>query len=248
MTIGRLEAFENIPDFMLWKQAALKQLDEFRALSSRLGLPIEVVSHHTSKSIRLPVIRISNFGGKEFYLRDDFRDVNLCVVSQEPMTLTVAQLMEGIMAPRGWDWYLNEVDRCRNYTWRGFSDEEMDDPRILRVQYTPRILRGQYTPPDTKRTLTSEVTSDQKDRWLKRMTDPEWWSRDWAGGTLHWNALHWDGDFGPGVQIYIQARPYMQGMEHLPSTPYRKDCTSFALALGDIHQAEKMIRKFLGPR
>lgn len=233
-----LDDFANINDKMIWKNAALDQIKQFKALAERLCVVPEVVGSHHSKSIELPVVRLE-INGKAILLRDNFYDVNVCVVSPEPIELSLHGIFEGVLKELDWDWYLGEIARCRGYTWDYFTDEEMEDPRILRV-----FKLHKHGKPGDEPTEWN-VRADQKDRWLKRMTCPEWWEKDWAG-----NKLCWDGAFGPGVRMFAQPHPFMQGIDAVASAgasqPYHLGCKMFSLAVGDMETSEKIIRRVCG--
>lgn len=229
-----LQTFKNIDDHMIWKGAALRQIAAFEALAERLDVELHNVSAHRSKSIELPVVKLT-VRGTDFFIRDNFYDQNVCIVAPEPIDLTLSQILRDIQSAQSWDWYLNEIARCRNYTWNYFTDEEMDDPRLLRV-----FKLHKHAKPGDK-PMEWSVNAAQKDRWLKRMTDPVWWTKDWSSGTLSWS-----GAFAPGVEIFIQPRPYMQGIEEVvpseASKPFQPGCRMFALALDSLTQVEALIR------
>lgn len=230
--MGKFDRFRQIDDDMIWKGAALRQIGEFEALAGRLQIQCEVAGSHTSKSIELPVVRFRQ-DGNLFLLRDNFYDVNLCVATSKPVTLPLAGLLEGVCKPLGWDWYLGEVAKCRGYTWDYFTDEEMDDPRILRVVKPHK---------DGGRPMEWTVRRDEKDRWIRRMTDPSWFSKDWSSGQVCW-----DGEFGPDAQLFVQDHPFAEGIEG-PSAmfePYARGATMFGLALGSMEQAETIIRRVM---
>jgi len=222
-----LNAFREIPETMLWRDSALHQIDGFRQLTRGLGFPWEVVGHHTSKSIRIPVIRIT-CGDTKVYLRDNFHDINVCMVSKSPFTTPLSVLFDGILKPLDWTWYLSEIARCRGYSWREWTDEQMDTPGLLALSddapwYTAKRL-------------------DEKARWAKRMTDPEWWSKDWASG-----AICWEGKFGPGARLWIQVHPFLEGISKVvpasATKPYEPGCKGFAIAVGNLEQVEGLIKK-----
>lgn len=232
--------FANIGAHMLWKEAALHQLRDFSALSKRLNKPAIVVGSHTSKSIPLPVVKFT-IDGYRFFLRDNFYGVNLCVLAPSPIDVPIAELFSGIIEPKDWNWYLGEIARCRGYSWKYFSDEEMDDPRILRV-FRPPEHSYDGAPREW------DCDKAEKDRWLKRMTDPEWYYKDWSH-----SKLSWDGEFGPGVQIFFQGHAFLEGISALPEVfkergwnqPYERGCKAFALDVGNFENAEKLIRKLV---
>ena len=239
-----LNSFAVIDNKMTWKSAAMNQLTVFRALDFRLGghqagHALEVVSSHTSKSIELPVIKFT-IGSKQFFIRDNFYDYNLCVVSEKLIMMPLPQFMEGIQKPLTWEWYLGGIAKCRGYTWDYFTDEEMEDPRILRV-----FKKHKHTDDPNAKPMEWSVRAEEKDLWLKRMTSPEWYSKYWSSGVISW-----EGTFGPGVDLYVQSRPFMQGIEKVVPAkahePYKFACTMFAIALGSIEQVEALIRKLAG--
>jgi hypothetical protein len=222
-----LDDFRNIPDRMTWKAAALDQIEKFRQFAEQLGFPWEVAGSHTSKSICLPVIRI-NCKDMEVYLRDNFHDLNLCVVAKQPIRTPLSVLFEGVLEPFGWDWYLEQVTRCRNYSWSGWTDEQMDMPGLL-------CLTNDAPAYAVKR-------PEVKARWCKRLTDPAWYRHDWSSGQITW-----EGEFGPGVVLWVQNHPFMQGIAELvpssASQPYKPGCTEFALALPGLDQARNLIQR-----
>lgn len=231
MTTAQIDTFKDIPDQMLWKGPALHQIENFRKLTQRLGYRWATVGHHFSKSIKLPVVRISR-KGLQFYLRDNFYDINLCAVSKEPITVPMSVLFEGVLTPQTWDWYLNEISRSRGYSWSPWTDAQMDDPDLLTVDPDPEPRR--YTH------MTKEP--GEKARWLRRMMDPTWYSHDWSSGVICWEE-----DFGPGAKLYIQEHPYLEGISSIvpkkKTQPYVTGCKGFAVALSSLEQAEALIRR-----
>lgn len=234
-----LDEFRNIRDEMYYKRAALEQLKQFEDLADRLGVEILVVSHHTSKSIRLPVVGLK-IGDNTFFLRDNFGDVNLCVRAEEPVDLSLSDLLHGACEEHDWDWYLDQIARCRNYSWDYFTDEEMDDPDILHVSKPHKM-------DPTGGKLDWSMRRGEKNRWLKRMTDPSWFYNDWSH-----SAICWEGEFGPGVRLFIQSHPYAEGIEALVPAhalkPYVRGAKDFALALNSMEAAELIIRRVSGLR
>jgi len=84
---------ENVPaDEMVWKKAAHVQFDFFHRLTWAVCPPGAdykvyktlkpiVISTHTSKSIRLPVVELRTPGGVVFTIRDNFHDYKVSVDS-----------------------------------------------------------------------------------------------------------------------------------------------------------------------
>lgn len=226
-----INKFKEVAPQMLWRGAALEQIDAFEkvvgALARRTRITAEVVGSHRSKSIDLPVVKLSTDGG-EFTLRDNFHDVNLMAILRSPATLSLEQLFAGIQEPLTWEWYLAEIERARGYSWREWSDEEMNDPRILRV-------RDKRPGCD----MWWEKKGDEKDRWATRMTSPAWFSRDWSSGEFTW-----DGDFGPGVKLYRQDHAYAEGIDVTTTNrKYVKGVNDFIVATNTLTSAITMIER-----
>lgn len=83
MNHNPLDGWEDtIRDTMLWKGNATGQLDWFKKLGELTGCErLEIVSKHTSKSIDLPVVKLSR-PGLSMILRDNFHDIKLSVDSK----------------------------------------------------------------------------------------------------------------------------------------------------------------------
>jgi hypothetical protein len=231
-----IDKFKEVAPEMFWRGAALDQIDKFEktvaALAKRLRVTAEVVGSHRSKSIDLPVVKLSTDAG-EFTMRDNFYDINLMAVLRGPSTLSLKQLFADIQEPLTWEWYLAEIDRARNYSWREWTDEEMNDPRILRVR--------------DKRDGTNmwwEKKSDEKDRWQNRMSNPAWYNRDWAS-----NEITWDDAFGPGVELFCQGHAYAEGIKVTTSNrKYLKGVSDFIIATDTLASATTMIERLhIGP-
>lgn len=229
MSSVALDKFKDIPNQMLWREGGLRQIEQFRSFAEALGFPWDVVGHHTSKSIKLPVIRIT-CGSLNIYLRDNFHDINVCVVgdAKQPITIPMSVLFDGILPTLTWDWYLDQVSKCRNYSWREWTDEQMNTPGLLALS------------DDAPSYAVKEI--GVKARWVRRMTDPAWFG-DWSRGQILW-----DGEFGPGVTLRIQDHPFLEGISELIPLkgvykPYKPGCHSFALALYDMEQATNLIKR-----
>lgn len=234
MPIINIDKFKAVAPEMLWKDAAAHQFDAFEkaiaAFATRFRATAEVVGSHRSKSIDLPVVKLSTDVG-EFTLRDNFHDVNLMVVLRNPSTLSLEQIFTGIQEPLTWEWYLDEIDRARNYTWREWADDEMNDPRILRI-------RDKRPGCD----MWWEKKGEEKDRWAARLTSPAWYSHDWSSGELTW-----DGDFGPGVKLYRQDHAFAEGMDDKTTNRrYVKGVSDFIVAIGTLASTFTIIERLHG--
>lgn len=228
-----IDKFKEVEPRMLWRGAALSQIDEFEkavaAIATRFRATAEVVGSHRSKSIDLPVVKISTDAG-EFTLRDNFHDINLMAILLRPSPLSLEKLFDGIQEPLTWEWYLAEIERARGYSWREWSDDEMSDPRILRV-------RDKRPGCD----MWWEKKGDEKDRWTTRMTSPAWHGRDWSSGEFAW-----DGDFGPGVKLFRQGYAYAEGINITTSNRrYVKGVSDFIIATDALTSAMTMIERLV---
>jgi hypothetical protein len=129
LRIFDIDKLKTVAPQMRWQDAATSQIDEFEkaiaAFATRFPATAEVVGSHCSKSIDLPVVKLSTDVG-EFTLRDNFHDINLMAIFRSPSTLSLKQLFADIQEPLTWEWHLAEIDRCRGYSWREWSDEEMN--------------------------------------------------------------------------------------------------------------------------
>ncbi len=226
-----IDKYKEVAPQMFWKGAALEQINEFEksiaTFAARFRVTAEVVGSHRSKSIELPVVKLSTDAG-EFTLRDNFHDVNLMAILEGPSTLSLEQLFAGIQEPLTWEWYLAEIERARGYSWREWTDEEMNDPRILRVR--------DKRPGD----MWWEKKGAEKDRWAARMTSPAWYSHDWSHGEFSW-----DGDFGPGVKLYRQDYAHAEGIKVTTSNRrYVKGVSDFIIATNSLTSAMTMIERF----
>ena len=230
---------ENEPgEQMLWKGAAENQCQEFLKIARELqpGLEPLVVETHTSKSIKLPVVVIDGKYGK-FYLRDNFHDVNLCVLWDFPPDLQLADVYREL----DWDWYTEKMKKCEDYSWSGWSQEELDDPRITRVQ-APTV--------DGKNTYWNDRRPEQKDRWAKRMEDPEWYYTDWSSGKL----LVAGGlsNMGPGCKMYAAMNAFMEGLSRVEAIDYdarelfEPGMSKFTMAVGSLDDALELMKKING--
>ena len=186
---------------MLWKGSAQAQFEKFQAFAERMtpGEPLTVISTHTSKSIPLPVVSLRLNHGF-IVLRDNFYDINMSFLWDFAPDLD----LEDVYPSQDWDWYLEKISRCEGYTWRGWSEEEIADPRILRVQVRPSRGEGNL--------YWKEVKGDVKDRWVQRFESTAWFTRDWASGTK----LLVKGEMGPGCKFFYAENAFAQGMENLP--------------------------------
>ena len=184
-------------DDMRWKDAALDQQTQMLRLLEGLEPSLaDVPSTHRSKSIVLPVLHL-RLKGVDVYLRDNFHDINICFICDTAPELDPLQVYgEG----KDWDWYLGEISRARGYSWREWTDEEMNNPQILRV--------ADKRPDVTN--LWWEKSGEEKDRWARRLTDPAWYVRDWSHAEIIV-----DGNMGPGCTLYLTEYPFMQGISEV---------------------------------
>lgn len=226
-----LDKFKEIEPEMLWKGSALDQIKHFEEmvvnLSKQIRLEARVSGSHTSKSIHLPVISITTNAG-EFTLRDNFYDVNLMAVLHSPTVMPLDEFFAGIQDPVSWTWYLEQIERARGYSWREWTDDEMEDPRILRVKdKRPGV------------NMWWDKKAEEKDRWANRMTNPVWYTRDWSSGEVSW-----DGEFGPGAELFIQRHAFAQGIDvKTTNRKYQRGIKDFIIATGTLLSVSIMIER-----
>lgn len=151
-------------------EAAEAQRSQWEQLEADLGAPVEVSGHHTSKSAQLPVIKVLLPSLGVAYVRDNFYNVVLGLNLEKECPLTAEQTGRLL----SWSEYVDNIQRCRNYTYRGWSDSEMADPLIVSV-YVRREDGGSHI---------SSVKAETKWRWVNRMESPEWYVHDWSGGRI----------------------------------------------------------------
>jgi hypothetical protein len=197
---------------MYWKGAALSQFKGFTALAEQLGTTGKVVETHTSKSIKLPVMEITGTHGR-FLLRDNFHGTNVCFQWDFSPDIPMADLYKSM----DWSEYIALIKKKREsgMGYGHWTDEEMADPRILRVQ----VKR------DNGNSYWSKVSPDAKDRWLERYTSTAWFSRDWSSGKLIV-----DGPMGLGCTFYVAPHSFAEGISRVvhgdalePWEPGRKE-------------------------
>lgn len=79
----------------------------------------------------------------------------------------------------------------------------------------------------------------EKDRWTNRMKSPAWYTNDWSHGEVSW-----DGEFGPGVKLFVQEHAFGQGMDvKTTNRIYQKGTKDFIIATGSMLAASMMIER-----
>jgi hypothetical protein len=81
--IKRNEIHENI----IWKETALNQLEAFNSTGQALGLKAQVIHHHTSKNIKLPVVMYQLNDSVSVIARSNFYDIKVSIKSDVPLNL-----------------------------------------------------------------------------------------------------------------------------------------------------------------
>lgn len=229
----------NPPDPGLnYAPAVTAQFDRLKKLAGDHDLPAAVIGTHTSKSCTLPVAFFRLAPEAWLAVRDNFHDTNVIVRLPHDCDLTAEELFgEG----KDWDWYRAKMARCEGYTWRGWSQEELEDERITRVKAPTS---------DGKGTFWNNTTPEKKARWLARMTDPSWMTHDWSEGDLFVV-----GDMGPSAIFYEQPTCFAEGMHEaleaaLPPQenirayfkPWRPGATRFILRRPHLDAVDTLIK------
>lgn len=206
--IGPWRIEHPLAETLIYRGAALDQDIRFMTLAQAIGsLPVVVAGDHTSKSCALAVARF-DVGEVTFLVRDNFYDLNLAVFAPR---LPVEVPLETFYQTHDWAWYLGQIARSEGYSWRGWTPEEIADPRIGRVQ-----VKAQHG----SNTYWSEKKWDEKERWQRRMTDPAWHGRDWS------DPLVVVGEMGPGCSFAVITKAFAQGMP-VDLLPYPQDRHQF---------------------
>ena len=125
-----LAPFRDIDARLYWKGAALEQLKFFEVLARSLGVECRVAGSHRSKSIELPVVLLERADGTRVYLRDNFYDVNVCVVSPTELTHSLEELFAHNR--KDWNWYLDQIARCEGYSWVPGKEHHKGAEKIAR--------------------------------------------------------------------------------------------------------------------
>jgi hypothetical protein len=179
--------------------AAATQFEKWFELGQTLELTPHVVSTHMSKSCKLPVVAFRMPGGWVL-LRDNFYDINLLVVWDSPIDFLSMDDVYG--EPQAYSWYAQTLDQVRGYTFRHWTNEEIADPRILRVKVTTAAdPKGHW----------SAVSAEAKDRWAERSTSVEW-LQDWGGHAIPTAERDADGRFCENTKFYRFDTPHLQGL------------------------------------
>jgi hypothetical protein len=201
-------ALDNpVPDIMIYKEGSRRQIQKFWDLAKGLEVGITVVGSHISKSIKLPVVQLAFPGKGRILLRDNFHSLEIAVLWDFVPDLKLWDIYPeaqertetGRDGPKNWEWYKYHISRCEGYSWKGWSEAELADPRITRVE----VDRG-----DGYKYWT-DTTPAKKERWAKRWTDPEWHEKDWGGKVL------WEGTFGPDATLYLGTCTFLEGIGDL---------------------------------
>lgn len=145
-----------------------QQVNNFDKISKSINGDLNIISSHQSKGSYLPVVKIET-PVVNFTLRDNFYDINIFVELLKDVDFEYSEFYE----PKNQEWYEEQIEKKRSYTFENWTDEEINDPRILRVQVKK-----------PNRSYWSVVTPEAKDRWLNRYNSTDWYKKDWSGGNL----------------------------------------------------------------
>lgn len=200
---------------------AESQLSKWLQMAVRLNCPeISVSGTHTSKSLELPVM-VMNFDRVSFAARDNFHDVNVMVKSLASIDIPLSFFYE----QHGFDWYQEAINKKRGYSFRDWTDDEINDHRILRVK---RKNGNGWC----------EVKGDEKDRWTNRFNSTEWYVRDWSSGLL---ITEGPTPFDANTKFYDARQPFAEGIKCGTLKPYAGPCQEFINCLGGWNDLERII-------
>ena len=233
-----LDEFKNIDDQFCYKKPAVAQIEMVKKLASDLNMTPTVASYHTSKSIQLPVVRLVDEATKgAFLLRDNFYSLEIAVQSPKPINLSYSALFgkheDGEVLPTlNWAWYVDQVERCRGYSWKFFTPEEMEKGKVS---------EGHTLPEWQKKDLEN---IEKRERFNKWKDDPSWYSKDWSNGTICT-----DGLFPGASKMWVLGYCFAEGIARvIPMTEltiYTPASSRFAVSLGNEEQALLLIRRII---
>ena len=228
-----------------------KQFQQASKIAASVNGSLSVVTTHTSKGITLPVVKVLT-EHLSVVVRDNFYGLNLWIRSDREISLP----LDEVYATKDYDWYRDQIAKKDGYTFAGWTGDEVDDPRILRVL----ICTGSHS-------YWKTVSPEEKDRWLARHYDTSWYERDWASGKLLTGkpAGFYNPNFHFSVAtfFYLAPRCFLEGIFSMTefteyrdysdlSTPYRgasamtKRGTAFAdfcIAKNNWQEAEEFVCK-----
>lgn len=191
-----------------------KQLFAFTNIAAHINGDLTIINTHTSKDEKLPVVKIDS-KAISFTIRDNFHSINLGIELKEDFVFPYAYFYKH----EDIDWYNNEILRKKGYTFDGWTEEEINDLRILRV-----FVKNRYW---------SEVSGAEKDRWLNRDKSTEWYHKDWSSTTL----IEFRGMFFKAEYAFCEG---MRDFEHLQ--PYVPGMTKFVICVDSYKKLEEIIR------
>lgn len=195
-----------VKEEMIWKGAAEHQLTEFAGLAEELDAVLYVISYHNSKSIKLPVIALQ-FNNGWLILRNNFYDICIGMIWNHIPDLKLSE----VATPMPWATYLEAMSKNKGYTYKHWTEEEINDPRILRVFVERENGNGYW----------SKVSGETKDRWLNRMKSPEWMQYDWGRSRIVVEGSK-DNTFDPTTEpsFYVLGYGFCEGFDR-GGVPYQ---------------------------
>lgn len=147
-------------------------------------------------------------GGISYTCQNNFYDWNLLVESDKVIDMPLSFFYTLLT----FAWYMENINEKRGYSFAGWTDEEMNDPRILRVQCSYGW---------------SKVSGEEKDRWDNRMTSTDWYDRDWSSGKL---IAVGPNPFNEDTVFYSAPKAQAEGIKGFHE-PYTGPCKAFILQL-----------------
>ena len=128
-------------DDLLWGDGHSGQIRDLISMEQLLGMPVRVVGTHRSKSVELPVAMFQlNKGSVHFFVRDNFYDLKLVVVSEVPIEMDPGQAHYRMTQEE----YDAEKKRCfdyREHTNDDSSGREFDNDDWFDTWSSGSIMR-----------------------------------------------------------------------------------------------------------
>lgn len=206
---------------------------------------VRLVNNHHSRGHWLPVAAI-NTAVASYIVRDNFYGHNLVVESCSPVHLSMSDVHG---EPMTYEWYLKVIEDKRSYCYGCWSDEEMAHPGILRVKRP----NGTW----------SEVSGQEKDRWIARDYYTSWYERDWSSGKLFpyyspengcWVSWPAGQKFSSNTSFFLAQKCFLEGIDALYAqsndavseqalSPYIPGKTAFCAYLRTFKEVANLIVK-----
>ena len=175
----------NTPDKdLLYRGGVATQEQKFSAISCLLGVDLpRVVSHHTSKSVKLPVVaykfECKNYDGFELlaFVRDNFYGLNCTVVSTHEMDLNIADVYSKV------------------------SRELLEEQRVRALKYIGKLPFEILGTGEQDKKMRESTIKDY--RTIAEDRGYDWYSTNWSGKRV----IEHNGEFFISATAFWEGNP-----------------------------------------